>query len=95
MVLPVAVKTTLTKSYSGWLKRNEFKVAIVNLDPGVRKLPYKPDFDIRSIFALEELMIKYNLGPNGVFIKSNELLLENINLILSSRPFRDKFLTMC
>jgi len=91
LVLPVAVKTTLTKSYSGWLKRNEFKVAIVNLDPGVRKLPYKPDFDIRSIFTLEELMIKYNLGPNGAFIKSSELLLKNINLILSSRPFRDKF----
>ena len=59
----------LTKSYSKWLRENEFKAAIVNLDSGVYALPYAPDFDIRRIFTLEELMVKYNLGPNGAFIK--------------------------
>jgi len=80
-------KTTLTYSYAKWLKDNDFNIAIVNLDPGVERLPYVPDFDIRSMFTIKGVMIKYNLGPNGALIKSMELIEENLNQILSMKPF--------
>ncbi|OYT37624.1 MAG: GTPase, partial [Desulfurococcales archaeon ex4484_58] len=83
-------KTTLISSYSEWLRRQLFmRVAIVNLDPGVEETIYKPLFDIRSIFTLKTIMKKYNLGPNGAFLKSSELLIENLDLIFSSEPFND------
>jgi len=84
-------KTTLTWSYSKWLRGNGFTVALVNLDPGVHKLPYNPDFDIRRIFTLSDLMIKYNLGPNAAFIKSGELILEYLDEIFSSKPFSEDY----
>lgn len=80
-------KTTLTYSYAKWLKDNDFNIAIVNLDPGVERLPYVPDFDIRSMFTIKDVMIKYNLGSNGALIKSMELIEENLNQILSMKPF--------
>ena len=84
-------KTLLTKSYSDWLKVNEFKAAIVDLDPGVRTPPYTPDFDVREIFTLEDLMVKYNLELNSAFIKLSELLLDHLDLILKLEPFTGNF----
>ncbi|MEM4482021.1 MAG: ATP/GTP-binding protein, partial [Desulfurococcaceae archaeon] len=81
-------KTSLVKGYSDWIKANLFlKVGVVNLDPGAEILNYSPVFDIRNIFTLSNIMERYNLGPNGAFIKASDLLLENINEILSSPPF--------
>jgi hypothetical protein len=67
-------KSTLTKAYSEWLVRNEFNVVLVNLDPGVRRLPYTPDVDIRDYVNLEEVMDKYDLGPNGGLIASIDMM---------------------
>jgi Conserved hypothetical ATP binding protein. len=39
--------------------------AIVNLDPGAEFLPYEPDFDIREILSLSEVMSEYSLGPTA------------------------------
>lgn len=81
-------KTILTYKYSKWLE-NEllFKVANVNLDPGAENIFYKPVFDIRKLFTLRDIMVKYNLGPNGAFIKSSELIAENIDSIFKQQPF--------
>ncbi|MEM3526658.1 MAG: ATP/GTP-binding protein, partial [Candidatus Jordarchaeaceae archaeon] len=67
-------KSTLTKAYSDWLTGNDFNVVLVNLDPGVRRLPYPPDVDIRDYVNLEEIMDKYDLGPNGGLIASIDMM---------------------
>ncbi len=69
-------KTTLVGSYGRWLESRGVKVGYVNLDPGADYLPYKPDFDIRKYIRVTDVMKKYNLGPNGAFIKSADLMLE-------------------
>ena len=80
-------KTTLTYSYTKRLKDNDFNVTTVNLDSGVERLPYTPGFDIRNIFTIKDVMIKYNLVPNGALIKSMKLIEENLNQISSMKPF--------
>lgn len=83
-------KTILTHKYSYWLEKELYmKVAIVNLDPGAENILYRPVFDIRKLFTLRDVMVKYNLGPNGAFIKSSELIIENIDNIFSQSPFKD------
>jgi hypothetical protein len=42
-----AGKTLLTGRFGSYLKEEGYKIRLVNLDPGVVTLPYKPDFDIR------------------------------------------------
>jgi GTPase SAR1 family protein len=44
------------------------------LDPGVKKMPYTPDIDIRDFIVLEEVMAKYELGPNGAMILASDLM---------------------
>ncbi len=81
-------KTSLVKAFGEWIKENLYlNAALVNLDPGVEKLPYKPVFDIRKLFTLRDVMWKYNLGPNGAFIKASELIAENIDEIMENEPF--------
>lgn len=83
-------KTSLVKTYSEWLRRNLLlRVAVVNLDPGAERLDYRPVFDIRDLFTLRDIMDKYNLGPNGAFIKASELIAERSDYILSNPPFSE------
>jgi len=83
-------KSSLVKAYSEWARKTLFlKVAIVNLDPGADELSYNPIFDIRRLFTLRDIMLKYNLGPNGAFIKASELIAEKIAEIFSEEPFTD------
>lgn len=83
-------KTSLVKAYSSWIENNLLlKTAIVNIDPGAEILPYKPVFDIRSMFTIKDIMIKYNLGPNGAFIKASELIIEHLDTIFSKTPFNN------
>jgi hypothetical protein len=56
-------------------------VAIVNLDPGVLKLPYSPDVDIRNYVDVGNLMEKYELGPNGALILAADLIADEIENI--------------
>ncbi|MEM3269317.1 MAG: ATP/GTP-binding protein, partial [Saccharolobus sp.] len=57
-------KTTLTKNLQDYLLDNEMDTAVINLDPAVEKLPYKPDFDVRDYIDTYEVMTTYGLGPN-------------------------------
>ncbi len=68
-------KTLLTYRLSDWIRKNiGLETCIINFDPGVEELPYKPDYDVRRIFTLRDIMIKEGLGPNGAMIRSVELL---------------------
>ena len=51
-------KSLLTAAYSNWLKIGKQKVITLNLDPGVLKLPYFPDVDVRNLLKIEEIMEK-------------------------------------
>jgi GTPase SAR1 family protein len=88
-----AGKTSLTAKFGDWLNKEGFKVVYVNLDPGCIALSYKPSFDIRKYFTIEELMKKEDLGPNGAMIKASELMQEKIKFFLSEiEKFKGDFM---
>lgn len=77
-------KTSLTATFGAWLTREmEAKVAYINLDPGCAFTPYKPSFDIRHMFTVEELMRREKLGPNGAMIRAAELMETHADKIVS------------
>lgn len=77
-------KTSLCATFGKWLESEiKAKVAHINLDPGCAFTPYKPHFDIRNMFTVEELMRKEKLGPNGAMIKAAELMEENSGKIVN------------
>ncbi|MCD6301268.1 MAG: ATP/GTP-binding protein [Staphylothermus sp.] len=81
-------KTSLINAYGSWLRKELFlRISLVNFDPGVEYLPYKPDFDIREFFTLKEIMEKYKLGPNGAFLKASEMIIDYLDEIFSREPF--------
>ena len=74
-------KSLFTAAFSEWLKMSKQDVAVVNLDPGVLKLPYSPDVDIRNYMDVGNLMEKYGLGPNGALIMAADLIADEIENI--------------
>lgn len=84
-------KSTLTKTFGEWIEKvQRLKVAYVNLDPGAEVIPYVPNFDIRSIITVRDVMIKESLGPNGAFVKSIDIMAENKEYIIDRlKKFED------
>ncbi len=70
-------KTTLTAEFGKYLEENGYSVSYVNLDTGVRKLPYRPDVDVRDDVTAWELM-EEGLGPNGAIVRSYDLLVPKV-----------------
>ncbi len=77
-------KTTFTAKYSEWLKErfSPFKSRTINLDPGALNLPYDPDFDVREIISVNELMEKEGLGPNGALVRAAEIMVSKVDEIV-------------
>ncbi len=71
-------KSLFTAAFSEWLKMSKQDVATVNLDPGVLKLPYSPDVDVRNYVDAGNIMEKYGLGPNGAAIMAADLIADEI-----------------
>jgi len=71
-------KSLLTATFSDWLRLKRQSVTCVNLDPAVLNLPYTPDVDVRDYVRVEDLMEKYNLGPNGAVVMSADLIATEI-----------------
>ncbi|MCQ5376573.1 MAG: ATP/GTP-binding protein [Candidatus Methanomethylicia archaeon] len=61
-------KSALALALSSRIASSDVSTAIVNLDPGVRWLPYSPDVDIRDYVNYDKLVDQYNLGPNGALV---------------------------
>jgi len=57
----------------------EISVITLNLDPGVKILPYEPDIDIRESIVLEDVMTEYGLGPNGAMILASDLMVNYLD----------------
>lgn len=74
-------KSTLTYAFQQWTAHLGIDSITVNLDPGVEKLLYSPDIDIRDWVVLNEVMDEYNLGPNGAQIVCADMLALNIKEI--------------
>lgn len=71
-------KSTFCAGYKEWLIRQGYDAAVINLDPGAEFLPYDPEYDIREILSLGQIMSEFNLGPNGAQIVAADLMLENL-----------------
>lgn len=67
-------KSTLVDVFSRWLREHEQDVVTVNLDPGVKWLPYGPDVDVRDYINFEKVMTEFSLGPNGAFIACADMI---------------------
>ncbi len=74
-------KTTLVSSFSEWLEREGYDVAIVNLDPAVDYLPYVADIDVRDIVSAKRLARKYRLGPNASILAAVDSLIAHADKI--------------
>jgi len=73
-------KTTITGAFGKYLEEDH-SVAYVNLDTGVKTLPYTPDIDVRDTVTVEEIM-EEGFGPNGAIVESYDRLLGHVNGIL-------------
>lgn len=67
-------KTTITSKFGRYLENRGHKVSYVNLDTGVKNLPYNPDVDVRERITTEELM-RDGYGPNGAIVESYDRLM--------------------
>jgi GTPase SAR1 family protein len=67
-------KSLLTASFGKYLQGEGYTVRFLNLDSGCAVLPYECDFDVRSIFTVEEIMRREGLGPNGAMLRAMEKL---------------------
>lgn len=78
-------KSTLVGALSRWMARfATIKIARINMDPGADILPYRPDFDIRSVVRAEDVMKNEGLGPNGAMIRSMEIIEEKLDYVVGS-----------
>ena len=74
-------KSTLTGAMKNYvIDRNpDISAITLNLDPGVKITKYNPDIDIRDYIILEEVMEKYELGPNGAMILASDLMVNYLD----------------
>jgi len=72
-------KTVLTRTLYDWFSEKNLDVATLNLDAGVRRLPYNPDIDVRDMVNIDNLTEKLDLGPNGAMIASMDLIATKID----------------
>ncbi|MDK2464792.1 MAG: ATP/GTP-binding protein [Candidatus Korarchaeota archaeon] len=73
-------KTTLTGALVRWMKKRGLRASAVNLDPGVRRIPYEPAYDVRELVTVEDVMEREGLGPNGAILRAIDILAEDKNL---------------
>lgn len=74
-------KSLLTARLLEWYHNYDVSPISVNLDPGVSKLHYDPDVDVRELIDYYSIMEDYNLGPNGSLILANDLISTKIDEI--------------
>ncbi|MSV26295.1 MAG: GTPase [Nitrosarchaeum sp.] len=76
-----AGKSLLTSKLHEYYTKNSAFAAVLNLDPGVRDLPYICDIDVRDYVDIVDIMERYDLGPNGAVVMANDLIASKIEEI--------------
>jgi len=71
-------KSMLTSKILEYYQKNGVFASVLNLDPGVESLPYRPDVDVRDYVDIIQIMKQYDLGPNGSMIMANDLIATKI-----------------
>ena len=71
-------KSMLTSKILEYYQTNGVFASVLNLDPGVESLPYRPDVDVRDYVDIVQIMKQYDLGPNGSMIMANDLIASKI-----------------
>lgn len=71
-------KSFLTSALLDRMRLDKQEVAVLNLDPGVKSLPYIPEIDVRDYITIESVMKEYHLGPNGALIVASDLIASEI-----------------
>jgi hypothetical protein len=71
-------KSTLALSLTERLQSSGMSVSTLNLDPGVRWLPYSPDVDVRDYVNYDRLVEEYKLGPNGGLVASADAAVNHV-----------------
>jgi hypothetical protein len=69
-----AGKSSLVTSFQRWARFLEIDALAINLDPGAERVHYDPEFDVRDLISLAEVMDRYDLGPNGAQILAADLV---------------------
>ena len=72
-------KSMLTSKILEYYQKNGVFASVLNLDPGVESLPYRPDIDVRDYVDIVQIMKQYDLGPNGSMIMANDLIASKID----------------
>ena len=72
-------KSMLTSKILEYYQKNGVFTSVLNLDPGVESLPYRPDVDVRDYVDIVQIMKQYDLGPNGSMIMANDLIASKID----------------
>jgi len=72
-------KSMLTSKILEYYQKNGVFASVLNLDPGVESLPYRPDVDVRDYVDIVQIMQQYDLGPNGAMIMANDLIASKID----------------
>ena len=72
-------KSMLTSKILEYYQKNGVFASVLNLDPGVESLPYRPDVDVRDYVDIVQIMQQYDLGPNGSMIMANDLIATKID----------------
>lgn len=67
---PAASGKTMVIYRFGHYLESDYGVRYINLDPGIEGVPYGPDFDIRDLFTLADIMREMELGPNGAMLEA-------------------------
>lgn len=74
-------KTVLSAVLRRYLAEQEINVINVNLDPAVQAIPYTCEVDIREYIDIQDIIDKYELGPNGAMITAADLVATEIKTI--------------
>ncbi len=69
-----AGKSTLVTAFQRWSRFLEVETLTINLYPGAERVHYDPEFDVRDLISLHEVMDEYDLGPNGAQILAADLV---------------------
>src|ERR1051325_5022042 len=87
-----AGKSNLAGAMRDWCTQHSVDAINVNLDPGVEKLPYEPDVDVRDWVNLREVMKTHGLGPNGAQIAACDMIaLQGKEILTALEDFKSDY----
>ncbi|MGD0249928.1 MAG: ATP/GTP-binding protein [Thermoplasmata archaeon] len=69
-----AGKSSLVRSFAGWMKTAGYDAIVVNLDPGAEGEEGAADVDIREWVRLADIQDEYGLGPNGAQVAAADMI---------------------